>query len=220
MRGGGLRHEPGVDAVDAGLVHGGQQLLALFHEVGLAHHHGGVARAELGRQLLGQGGFVVGAAHVFGKGQRQGVRALAMRAGERGDEGGVDAGRQEHAHRHVGHVVRGDAVTHGRANGVERVALGAAGGVGGGMGQDVGDQAEGLGLCGALPAHPQVVPGRQRADAAVQRVGRGHAAPQEEAGVAGGLGRGVDLAAGQQRLDLGGEAQGAVAGAGAGLVGV
>ena len=54
------------------------------------------------------------------------------------------------------------------------------------------------------------MPGRQRADAAVQRVGRGHAAPQEEAGVAGGLGRGIDVAAGQQRLDLGGEAQGAV----------
>jgi hypothetical protein len=79
LRGGGLRHEPGVHAVDAGLVHGGQQLLALFDEVGLAHHHRGVARAKLRRQLLGQGGFVVRAAHVFGKGQRQRVRALAMR---------------------------------------------------------------------------------------------------------------------------------------------
>jgi hypothetical protein len=79
LRGGGLRHEPGVHAVDAGLVHGGQHLLALLHEVGLAHHHRGVARAKLRRQLLGQGGFVIRAAHVFGKGQRQGVRALAMR---------------------------------------------------------------------------------------------------------------------------------------------
>jgi hypothetical protein len=106
--------------------------------------------------------------------------------------------------------VRGDAATHGGADGIQRVARGAAGGVVGGVGQDVGDLAEGHGFCGALPAHPQVVPGRQRADAAVQRVGRGHAAPQEKAGVAGGLGRGVDVAAGQQRLDLGGEAQGAV----------
>jgi hypothetical protein len=38
-------------------------------------------------------------------------------------------------------------LAHGRANGVERVALGAACGVGGGVGQDVGDLAKGLGFC-------------------------------------------------------------------------
>lgn len=105
-----------------------------------------MARAELRRQLLGQGGFVVRAAHVFGKGQRQRVRALAMRARERGDQGRVNAGGQEHAHGHVGHVVRGDAAAHGGANSLQCLTPAAALGVVGGVGQYVSNAAKGLGF--------------------------------------------------------------------------
>ena len=73
-----------------------------------------------------------------------------------------------------------------------------------GAGQLGGKIEEAALLARAVLAGPQPGSRRQGADATIKGMGLGDVAPQEKPDVAGAVGRGVDAAAGQQRLDLGG----------------
>jgi len=154
-----------------------------------------VAGGEVRCQALGEGCFVAGRAGKLFERQRHGVEVVAAHLSSKPDNGcRIETRREEHAHRHVGDKVIGDAVREHIPQ-VERGRL-----------RVFRQDCRGIEIWGhgawPIGIEPLRRSGRQRANTGKEGVRLGYAAEQEESRVPCRVGCRSDLAARLERLDL------------------
>ena len=160
-----------------------------------------VAGAVRPRHLFGQGRFVPGTAAEFLETQGHGVQVRSVAFRRQADDGRrIQARGKKHADRHIGHQVMAHAVRQRRPQ-VRRRPVRT-------FGERLRDVEIAVHAPGPRGIHPQGVARRQGADGPVKRVRLRHIAEQEESHVPGRIRRAIHPAAAEQRLDLGGDAEG------------
>lgn len=210
QRGGVLADQPGVKAVDAGLVHVLQRLGQVGGGLGVADPDGVLLGAVAGGDGFGVDHFILAGPAKAAEAEGDGLQGGAAVFGHQPDQrAGVDAGGQERADRDVGDLMSGHRVRHGRADPFEQGGFGQRFGRLRRRAPDIGDRCVRSRGGRAGGGDPERVAGRQGADAAIDGVGFGYAAQQQEADQGGGVGAGVGGEVVAQGLDLGGEGEAA-----------
>jgi len=205
----GLADEPGVDAVDGRLVHGGENLRQVGAEFRFRNDAGRMRASILGSDLLGERRLVLVAAAIVVISERDGMNvALPDVAHETEQCARIDSCREKNPDRHVGDEVMADAVAERGRDLVLRVARRLAPSSRRRINLRNREIAPRRAQSAAI--NPQRRARGKRADVLIGSVRLGHAAEEQKPSPSGRLGIERYPSAGDQGFDLRGEAQASI----------